>query len=176
MTRPVRTGVIARPKIFAVLFCALLMVILSACSSSANSSPASSSGSTASSGSAAVKAAQAVAAQWEKAPTKLGLTTPLKSAPPSGKTFVWLNCELSACAQILVGVRQAASAAGWNLKVVQYQQANPATVLSAFKLALNYHPRPSASPACPRPCGRASFPPTRRRACRSSPAMSGRSR
>ena len=142
MTRPVRTRVIARPAIFTGLFCALLMVILSACSSSAGSPTASASGAAATSGaaSATVKAAQATAARWEKPPTQLGLTTPLKSAPPSGKTFVWLNCELSACAQILVGVRQAASAAGWNLKVVQYQQANPATVLSAFKLALNYHP------------------------------------
>jgi ribose transport system substrate-binding protein len=142
MTRPVRSGVIARPTVFASLFCALAMVILSACSSSGSSTPASSSGSPAPSGtsSAEVKAAQAAAAKWEKSPTALGVTTPLKAAPPKGKTFVWLNCELSACAQILVGVRQAASAAGWNLKVVQYQQANPATVLTAFKLALNYHP------------------------------------
>ena len=142
MTRPVRTGVIARPTVFTGLFCALLMVILSACSSSASSSSATASSGPASSGGspAAVTAAQATAAKWEKPPTTLGVTTPLKAAPPAGKTFVWLNCELSACAQILVGVRQAVSAAGWNLKVVQYQQANPATVLSAFKLALNYHP------------------------------------
>ncbi|HEY6498558.1 MAG TPA: hypothetical protein VIZ20_03980, partial [Streptosporangiaceae bacterium] len=106
------------------------MVILSACSSSGSS--ASGGSASASASSPAVKAAQATAAKWEKAPTELGVTTPLKTAPPKGKTFVWLNCELSACAQILVGVRQAASAAGWNLKVVQYQQANPATVLSAF--------------------------------------------
>jgi ribose transport system substrate-binding protein len=138
MTSPVRTGVIARPKIAAVLSCALLMVILSACSSSGSS--ASSNAAATSASSPGVKAAQAVAVRWEKPPTTLGVTTPLKSAPPSGKTFVWLNCELSACAQILLGVRQAVSAAGWNLKVVQYQQANPATVLSAFKLALNYHP------------------------------------
>jgi ribose transport system substrate-binding protein len=142
MTSPVRTGVIARPTVFTGLLCALLMVILSACSSSGSSSTASASGGPASSGaaSATVTAAQATVAKWEKAPTALGLTPPLKSAPPAGKTFVWLNCELSACAQILAGVRQATSAAGWNLKVVQYQQANPATVLSAFKLALNYHP------------------------------------
>lgn len=138
MTSPVRTGVIARPKIAAALSCALLMVILSACSSSGSS--ASSNAAATSASSPGVKAAQAVAVRWEKPPTTLGVTTPLKSAPPSGKTFVWLNCELSACAQILLGVRQAVSAAGWNLKVVQYQQANPATVLSAFKLALNYHP------------------------------------
>jgi ribose transport system substrate-binding protein len=114
------------------------MVILSACSSSGSSATSNSAATSASS--PGVKAAQAVAVKWEKPPTTLGVTTPLKSAPPSGKTFVWLNCELSACAQILIGVRQAVSAAGWNLKVVQYQQANPATVLSAFKLALNYHP------------------------------------
>ena len=138
MTSPVRTRVIARPKIFTALSCAFAMVILSACSSSGSS--ASGGSASASASSPAVKAAQATAAKWEKAPTELGVTTPLKTAPPKGKTFVWLNCELSACAQILVGVRQAASAAGWNLKVVQYQQANPATVLSAFKLALNYHP------------------------------------
>ena len=143
MTSPVRTRVIARPRIFTALSCAFAMVILSACSSSGGSSSAGSASggsASASASSPAVKAAQVTAARWEKAPTELGVTTPLKTAPPKGKTFVWLNCELSACAQILVGVRQAASAAGWNLKVVQYQQANPATVLSAFRLALNYHP------------------------------------
>jgi ribose transport system substrate-binding protein len=142
MTRPVRTGVMARPTVFAGLLCALLMVILSACSSSGSSSPGSASASPASSGVASpqVKAAQAVAAKWEKAPTALGVTAPLKTAPPAGKTFVWLNCELSACTQILAGIKPAVAAAGWKLKVVQYQQANPATVITALKLALSYHP------------------------------------
>lgn len=142
MTRPVRVRFMARPQTFTALFCALLMIILSACSSSGSSSPGTTSASLASPGAAPaeVKAAQAAAAKWEQPPTQLGVTQPLKAAPPAGKTFVWLNCELSACAQILIGVRQAVKAAGWNLKVVQFQEANPATVLTAFKLALNYHP------------------------------------
>lgn len=142
MTSPVRTRVIARPTFFAGLSCALLVVVLSACSSAASSSSASASGNSASSpaATAEVAAARAVATKWEQPPSALGITTSLKTAPPSGKTFVWLNCELSACTQILAGVRPAVAAAGWNLKVVQYQQANPATVITALKLALNYHP------------------------------------
>lgn len=142
MKSPVRVTTVTRPSVMAAAFCALVLVTLSACSSSGSTSASSSAPASASGGASTAQAqsAQAAAAKWEKVPTQLGVTQPLRTAPPKGKTFVWLNCELSACAQILVGVRQAASAAGWNLKVVQYHQANPATVLSAFKVALNYHP------------------------------------
>ncbi len=138
MTRPVRPRAIARPAVFTALFCALLTVILGACSSDPSSPAAGASGKPAAS--AEVTAARAFAARWERPPTALGVTTPLEKAPPPGKTFVWLNCELSACTQILAGVKPAVAAAGWKLKVVQYQQANPATVITALKLALNYHP------------------------------------
>jgi ribose transport system substrate-binding protein len=138
MKSPVRPWAIARPTLFTALCCVLLTVVLGACSSDPSSAPAGGSGQPGAS--AGVRAARAFAARWERPPTALGVTTPLAKAPPPGKTFVWLNCELSACTQILAGVRPAVAAAGWKLKVVQYQQANPATVITALKLALNYHP------------------------------------
>lgn len=138
MKSPVRPWAMARPTLFTALCCVLLTVVLGACSSDPSSSPAGGSGKPGAS--AGVRAARAFAARWERPPTALGVTTPLEKAPPPGKTFVWLNCELSACTQILAGVRPAVAAAGWKLKVVQYQQANPATVITALKLALNYHP------------------------------------
>jgi ribose transport system substrate-binding protein len=127
---------------------------LSACSSSktstssattASSSATTATGSsatTASGGgsSAAVTAAEQIVAAAEQPPTHIPQTTPLTSAPPKGKTFVFLQCEVAQCTDIASGIKAATSAVGWNLKTIPFQSANPATLVSAMQQALQYNP------------------------------------
>lgn len=91
-----------------------------------------------------VAAAQAVLAQYADAPTKISVTEPLPSAPPKGKTIVWLNCGLATCTSIGKGIKDAAAAVGWNYKEINYDTANPATLTAAFQQALKISPKPVA--------------------------------
>lgn len=134
----------------AVAIAGLTTVIAAACSSSthpgAAGSPASSattgpSGASATGGTAAeVAAAKQVVAKWSQAPTTIGITTPLKSAPPKGKTLVWMQCALAQCTQIGQGIAAATKAVGWTDKVITYDSANPATLVAGMKTALQYSP------------------------------------
>ena len=90
--------------------------------------------------SAEVAAAQQIVTAAEQAPTKIPLTTPLASKPPTGKTFVFLQCEVSQCTDIASGVKAVTDAIGWNLKTIPFQSANPATLISALQQALQYNP------------------------------------
>jgi len=38
------------------------------------------------------------------------------------------------------GLKAAAAAIGWNVKVLNFQEANPATLVAALKAGLQYHP------------------------------------
>ena len=76
----------------------------------------------------------------EQLPTSLSVTVPLASAPPKGKTFVWTNCDSPQCPETETFIRQATTAAGWKLRVINYQTANPATLVAAMTQALQYHP------------------------------------
>jgi ribose transport system substrate-binding protein len=75
-----------------------------------------------------------------RAPVAIGVTTPLASAPPKGKTVVFLQCEESQCGLQGEGMAAAAKALGWNYKSLSWQQANPATLVSALNQALQYNP------------------------------------
>ena len=124
-----------RPLGAACAVVAVVALIATGCSGSSGG------GGTASGNAAAqAKAAAAIAANWEKPPTKLAISQPLKTKPPTGKTFVWLNCEIPSCKNIGAGVTAAAEAAGWTVKTVQYNETDVSSLISAFKLALNYHP------------------------------------
>ena len=118
---------------------------LSACSSAA-AGGASPSGSSSASGTSNAQAAQqAAAAKTQviaamKAPSALGVTVPLKTKPPSGKTVVFLQCDVPQCAVIESGVAAAAHAIGWKLHVINFQNANPATLVSGMQEALQYKP------------------------------------
>jgi ribose transport system substrate-binding protein len=118
---------------------------LSSCSSSKSTSTPSTSATTSGGGggsavSAEVAAAQKIVATAEQLPTTIPLTTPLASAPPRGKTFVFLQCEVSQCADIATGIKAAIAAIGWNLKVIPFQSSNPATLISGLQQALQYNP------------------------------------
>lgn len=76
----------------------------------------------------------------EAEPTTVGVTQALPSKPTAGKTVVWLNCDVTQCQTIGAGMKEAADAAGWNFKAINWKEADSATLLSAMKEALEMHP------------------------------------
>jgi ribose transport system substrate-binding protein len=140
-----RTGP-ARARIAVICAVMATAIGVSACSSSSQEagSGGNSSGSAVAKSSGAssgdVSAAQAIVDNFSKTPTSIPLTTPLKSKPPSQVTVVWMQCKLPQCIQIGQGVGPAAKALGWNLKVISYDSANPANLVSGMQQALQYRP------------------------------------
>jgi ribose transport system substrate-binding protein len=143
----------ARPRArgYAVITGALALALaLAACGSSSSSSssssatPAASSGSSstaASSGSGASGAATAALAPYKAAPTSINISTPLKSAPPSGKTIVMLGTNNPSNVIIQQGLSKLAQMAHWNYSLVTYDPANPGTFTQAETTALAKHPQ-----------------------------------
>ncbi|MGD0700843.1 MAG: hypothetical protein ABSA02_13260 [Trebonia sp.] len=141
-----------RPARLGGVVIAAALLAIAACSSSASSSaPASSSSSTAAASgaasasaagtsSSAVAAAVAAVKSASTMPTALPETQPLPSAPPKGKTVLFLQCEEVQCGYEGDGLKAAAAAIGWNVKVLNFQAANPATLVSALQTGLQYHP------------------------------------
>jgi ribose transport system substrate-binding protein len=119
----------------------MVALIVSACGSSGGGSSASSgSGQSAKPSSPAVAAAQTVVKKSEIAPTKIPQQTPLEHPVTKGKTFVDLVCENTQCHDIATGVQAAGKAIGWNVKLISYNDTQPATLAAAFQQALQYHP------------------------------------
>jgi|HubBroStandDraft_6_1064221.scaffolds.fasta_scaffold13982_4 ribose transport system substrate-binding protein len=133
----------------AIIGTLVLALALAACGSSSSSSstasssaPASSgSSSTSSSGSASTSAAAAALAQYKTLPTTINITTPLKSAPPKGKTIVMLGTNNPSNVIIQQGLAKLAKMAGWNYSLVTYDPANPGTFTQAETTALAKHPQ-----------------------------------
>lgn len=139
MTKTNRTRLNRAGGVVAVA--AALALLAAACSSSSSTPAASSSsGSTSAGTSAQVLAAQQFVQKAKQAPTTIGVTTPLKTAPPKGKTFVWLQCDVSQCPVQTTAFAAATAAIGWHLKVISFQSENPATLVAAMKQALLYKP------------------------------------
>ncbi len=118
---------------------------LAACGGTDSASPGS--GTTASSGTSTSSAAatdlaalSAVVAKYKQAPTTIPISTPLKQAPAKGKTFVFLQCDVAQCTQLSKAFAAATTAIGWDLKVIPYKSANPATLISGMQQALQYNP------------------------------------
>lgn len=130
-------------RVTALLAAAGLSIAVAACGSS---SPSSSVGSsvTATNASArttggGVATATAALKAYQAAPTKINITTPLKSAPPPGKTVVVLGTPQPQNVQIQQTVAQLAHLVHWNYAVASYDPANPATFNSAIDTALAKH-------------------------------------
>ena len=131
---------------------AAALMALAACSSAASSSssssaPAATSTGTASAGTvasdvsaSALAAAEARVKAASTIPTAIPETQPLPSAPPRGKTVLFLQCEEVQCGYEGTGLKAAAAAIGWNVKTLNFQAANPATLVSALQAGLQYHP------------------------------------
>lgn len=90
--------------------------------------------------SAEVEAAEEVVEEAKAEPTEIGVTEPLKSKPAPGKTIVWLNCDFEQCQQTGEAMEEAVKPLGYTLKKVAYKSAEPATLIAAFKQALQYNP------------------------------------
>ncbi|HEV3391459.1 MAG TPA: substrate-binding domain-containing protein [Solirubrobacteraceae bacterium] len=133
----------------AIIGTLVLALALAACGSSSSSSstasssaPASSgSSSTSSSGSASTSAAATALAQYKTLPTTINITTPLKSAPPKGKTIVMLGTNNPSNVIVQQGLAKLAKMAGWNYSLVTYDPANPGTFTQAETTALAKHPQ-----------------------------------
>ena len=104
------------------------LALLAACgSSTASTTTTTSPGSTkvGSGGSSGLKAAEAATATNEKPAVSLGVTTPLTSKAPAGKTFIWLQCEIPQCATIATGVKAATQAVGWKYRCSTTSRPTP---------------------------------------------------
>jgi ribose transport system substrate-binding protein len=78
----------------------------------------------------AVKAG-AVAPPPTTPPAGIGVTEAMPKAPPKGKSIVYLQCELPACARTVGGIKRGASALGWTSQVLAYKNADPGAGLQA---------------------------------------------
>jgi ribose transport system substrate-binding protein len=136
-----------RPRRLTGVGLAAAVLALAACSSAAssNSTSSASGASSAPSASAAaasptVTAAQAAVKTATAMPASIPETQALPSAPPKGKTVLFLQCEQVQCGYEGTGLKAAAAAIGWNVKVLNFQAANPATLVTALQTGLQYHP------------------------------------
>jgi ribose transport system substrate-binding protein len=135
-------------KIAAAVIAVASALAIAACSSSGSTS-SSTGGTTASSGSgsggANITAAKAYEAQFLNSPTSIGISTPLKSKPATGKLLVGLSSGLGSAVVLAKYWGLAAAALGWQYKTVlsggtsETQQAamssaiqlNPAGILTS---------------------------------------------
>jgi ribose transport system substrate-binding protein len=134
-------------KLTGIAVVAAAALLMAACSSSkAGSSQTDSPGGTSPSSSvnadvaAALAAAKANVEANTKFPSTIDVMDPLPTAPPTGKTVVFLQCEQESCHHQGDGIEAAAAAVGWTFKRLNFQAANPATLVSAMKTALQYKP------------------------------------
>jgi ribose transport system substrate-binding protein len=124
---------------------AVVAVVVSGCGSNGEATPAKAGGASA----AGVTAAKAATEKALAAPTTIPLTEPLKSKPPTGKTFAWMKCELVQCLVQADALKEATAALGWTYKELPFQTSDPATLVSAMKQALTYHPIAVGEPSIP---------------------------
>jgi ribose transport system substrate-binding protein len=132
----------------AIIGTLVLALALAACgSSSSSSSPSSTSSSSSSSGdsstgtstaatSSGVSQAKTALQPYEAIPTKITLSTPLKSAPPKGKKIVMLATTDPNNVKLQQSLQSLASLVGWSYDQVSYDPANPATFSAAVDTAL----------------------------------------
>jgi ribose transport system substrate-binding protein len=142
-------------KLYGAALAAVVMT-LAACGSSGSSNSGSPSSASSGSGSSAavaptgdassaasnpaVAAAEAAVTKATTFPTAIPVTDALPSKPPTGKTVVFLQCEQEECGHEGEGMKAATDAIGWHLKVLNFKAADPATLVTALKTALQYKP------------------------------------
>jgi len=87
-----------------------------------------------------VEEAKAATEKNKQEPTKIGVTEPLKTKPETGKLFVWFQCDVNQCKDEGDALKEATAAIGWDYKSYNYQSADPASLVSAMKQALQDKP------------------------------------
>jgi hypothetical protein len=120
----------------------VVVLLIAACGSSGDGDSPSSGRSPASSAEVAdaLEAARANVEVRSVFPTTIPAMDPLPEAPPTGKTVVFVQCEADQCHQQGDGIEAAANAVGWNFKRLNFEAANPATLVSALQNALQFKP------------------------------------
>jgi ribose transport system substrate-binding protein len=97
-----------------------------------------------------VAAAQEKVEEFKQEPTSIRVDTPLDEAPEPGGTFVWLKCDVGQCVQQGEGIEAATEAIGWEYREINYQSADPATLVSGLQEALRLNPTAVALSGLPR--------------------------
>ena len=114
-----------------------LMLAAVACGSSSGGSSSGGGGGGASSGNFAdVKAAVQKALER---PTSINVTTKIKGSPVKDKTVEWLQCSVPACVALTQPLKEAISAVGWKLTVVD-AGVTPETIKNAWSKAVSDKP------------------------------------
>jgi ribose transport system substrate-binding protein len=120
-----------------------IAALCAACGSSGSSgtTPSSSPKASSTPSSSDLSAAKAALAKYLKPPTQITQTVALPSAPPKGKSLIYL-VQASVPTTIAIGkaAGAAAKAVGWKFSEISYDPANPATLQTAFATALLKHP------------------------------------
>ncbi len=116
---------------------AALLLTAGACGSSSKSS--SSGGGGGGGSNADFPQVKAAVDQALKRPTSIGITAKLTGKPATGKTVDWLQCSVPACVALTDPLKQAISAVGWKLNVVD-AGVTPETIKNAWSKAVQDKP------------------------------------
>jgi ribose transport system substrate-binding protein len=106
---------------------------------SGTSTPVAASPTSSSAGSSTVATATAALSKWSAPVTTIGVTTPLKSTPPAGKTLVMLATSDPSNVLLQKSLAKLAALVHWNYSQVSYDPANPATFNAAVDTAITKH-------------------------------------
>lgn len=138
-----------RPRGFqvfiALLIAAAVCVVVAGCGGSGGSSDSTESGGEttestgAGSDSAGVARAKAAVAKYEKPPTSIGITKPLKTKPATGKTIDMVVCNLPVCKIFITTGEEAAEALGWHVKAI-YTTGTPEDINAKISQAVSEKP------------------------------------
>ncbi len=115
-----------RWRILGLLALALFAALaISACGGSSDSSSSSTAAGTTGGESTEGGGSVSVPAPPEEPQSGIGVSTPLKEVPPSGKTIGALVCELPACEGYVKPYKEAAEKLGWNVETFIYKSGEP---------------------------------------------------
>jgi ribose transport system substrate-binding protein len=117
----------------------VMLLFLSACSSSGSTGPTTTTSSATSANPGVIPAAQALLKQFTTRPTQIAVTTPVGKPIPTGKRVDFINCGSSDCTDLQPYMQAAAAVLGWKLKIID-AGLTPQTVLAAWNLAVQDHP------------------------------------
>jgi ABC-type sugar transport system substrate-binding protein len=135
-------------KISAAVIAVTAALAIAACSSSGSTSSSSNTGSNAnasatagsgSAGGANIAAAKAYQDQFLSSPTSIGISTPLKAKPATGKLIVGLDSGLGSAVVLAKYWAQAAAALGWKYKDLN-SGGTPASQQAAMESAIQLNP------------------------------------
>ena len=137
--RKIAAAVIAATSALAIAACSSSGSTSSSSSSSSSSTSSASAAASSGSGGANIAAAKAYEAQFLNSPTSIGISTPLKSKPATGKLIVGLDSGLGSAVVLAKYWAQAAAALGWKYKDLN-SGGTPASQQAAMESAIQLNP------------------------------------